>query len=217
MRSKKVNLNRPALSSKKHPFPSPSSHDTTSSSSLFDPAHHHQHTQALSKKSDDASRRVHLGPPNSSSQILPRFSRKAVADAAAWAGNISSSVLIIFVNKYLMGRKGYDFHYGEWKVSFVLLHLPWDYKKELRGRRRKKERREKDGRERGDKRAKKGKKKNSTNPLHPHSTPYLQQTPQRRPSAPCTTWPAPPRPWPSTPRREPSASACPRSTSCSSR
>ena len=68
--------------------------------------------QALSKKSDDASRRAssHSGPPPSS---VARFSRKAVADAAAWAGNISSSVLIIFVNKYLMGRKGYDFHYGE--------------------------------------------------------------------------------------------------------
>lgn len=73
--------------------------------------------QALAKKSDGNSRRISshaLGPSSTSSSIFfPRLSRKAVADAAAWAGNISSSVLIIFVNKYLMGRKGYDFHYGE--------------------------------------------------------------------------------------------------------
>lgn len=33
-------------------------------------------------------------------------------DIAAWFGNVSSSVLIIFVNKVLMSRTGYGFRYG---------------------------------------------------------------------------------------------------------
>jgi len=96
--------------------------------------------QALSKKSDDASRRAssHSGPPPSS---VARFSRKAVADAAAWAGNISSSVLIIFVNKYLMGRKGYDFHYGEFgrqsvSQSLLFFFFSWRRGREMNERQR---------------------------------------------------------------------------------
>ena len=37
---------------------------------------------------------------------------KLVADGAAWASNVLSSVLIIFVNKALMGSAGYGFAYG---------------------------------------------------------------------------------------------------------
>ena len=33
-------------------------------------------------------------------------------DLLAWAGNVSSSVLIIFVNKVLMNTTGYGFQYG---------------------------------------------------------------------------------------------------------
>ena len=39
--------------------------------------------------------------------------QKIVMDMLAWAGNVSSSVLIIFVNKILMNRTGYGFKYGE--------------------------------------------------------------------------------------------------------
>lgn len=36
------------------------------------------------------------------------------SDAAAWLGNVSSSVLIVFVNKLLMDpRTGYKFQFGE--------------------------------------------------------------------------------------------------------
>jgi hypothetical protein len=38
---------------------------------------------------------------------------KLAADAAAWAANVLSSVLIIFVNKALMGSAGYGFAFGE--------------------------------------------------------------------------------------------------------
>ena len=35
------------------------------------------------------------------------------ADVGAWAGNVSTSVLIVFVNKLLMQvGKGYGFRYG---------------------------------------------------------------------------------------------------------
>ena len=34
-------------------------------------------------------------------------------DLLAWAGNVSSSVLIIFVNKVLMNTTGYGFQYGK--------------------------------------------------------------------------------------------------------
>ena len=37
---------------------------------------------------------------------------KLAADAAAWAANVMSSVLIIFVNKALMGSAGYGFAFG---------------------------------------------------------------------------------------------------------
>ena len=42
----------------------------------------------------------------------------AVVGGLAWFGNISSSVAIIFVNKLLMGRSGFDFTYGDscWKT-----------------------------------------------------------------------------------------------------
>ena len=38
--------------------------------------------------------------------------QKLVMDLLAWAGNVSSSVLIIFVNKVLMNTTGYGFQYG---------------------------------------------------------------------------------------------------------
>ena len=47
---------------------------------------------------------------------------KLAADAAAWAGNVASSVLIIFVNKALMGARGYGFHYGE---GFACARTGW--------------------------------------------------------------------------------------------
>lgn len=33
-------------------------------------------------------------------------------DMAAWAGNVSTSVAIVFVNKILMNASGYGFKYG---------------------------------------------------------------------------------------------------------
>lgn len=38
--------------------------------------------------------------------------QKLVMDMVAWAGNVSSSVMIIFVNKVLMNTTGYGFQYG---------------------------------------------------------------------------------------------------------
>ena len=38
--------------------------------------------------------------------------QKLAMDMLAWAGNVSSSVMIIFVNKVLMSASGYDFQYG---------------------------------------------------------------------------------------------------------
>ena len=38
---------------------------------------------------------------------------KMVMDTAAWFGNVSTSVLIIFINKVLMSRTGYGFRYGQ--------------------------------------------------------------------------------------------------------
>ncbi len=43
--------------------------------------------------------------------------QKLVLDMLAWAGNVSSSVLIIFVNKILMNTTGYGFRYGRWPVE----------------------------------------------------------------------------------------------------
>lgn len=41
---------------------------------------------------------------------LPK--QKLAMDMLAWAGNVSSSVMIIFVNKVLMSASGYGFQYG---------------------------------------------------------------------------------------------------------
>ena len=38
--------------------------------------------------------------------------RRLLFDAAAWSGNVGTSVLIIFVNKVLMNKSGYGFFYG---------------------------------------------------------------------------------------------------------
>ncbi len=38
--------------------------------------------------------------------------QKLVMDMVAWAGNVSSSVMIIFINKILMNATGYGFKYG---------------------------------------------------------------------------------------------------------
>ena len=46
--------------------------------------------------------------------------QKLVMDLLAWAGNVSSSVLIIFVNKVLMNKTGYGFQYG---MPHALSHL----------------------------------------------------------------------------------------------
>ena len=43
-------------------------------------------------------------------------------DLLAWAGNVSSSVLIIFVNKVLMNTTGYGFQYGEPSLCPCIYH-----------------------------------------------------------------------------------------------
>ena len=48
--------------------------------------------------------------------------QKLVLDLVAWAGNVSSSVLIIFVNKVLMNTTGYGFQYGTPPVHCCILH-----------------------------------------------------------------------------------------------
>ena len=48
--------------------------------------------------------------------------QKLVLDLVAWAGNVSSSVLIIFVNKILMNTTGYGFQYGTHPVPFCILY-----------------------------------------------------------------------------------------------
>jgi hypothetical protein len=47
-------------------------------------------------------------------QIITRTAATmmSVADFGAWIANVASSVLIIFVNKLLMGSKGYAFNYA---------------------------------------------------------------------------------------------------------
>lgn len=37
---------------------------------------------------------------------------KMLGDVLSWAGNVSTSVLIVFVNKIVMKTTGYGFHYG---------------------------------------------------------------------------------------------------------
>lgn len=41
-----------------------------------------------------------------------------VGDVSAWAGNVSTSVAIVFVNKILMNVTGYGFKYGERACSW---------------------------------------------------------------------------------------------------
>ena len=48
--------------------------------------------------------------------------QKLVLDLVAWAGNVSSSVLIIFVNKVLMNTTGYGFQYGTHPVPLCILY-----------------------------------------------------------------------------------------------
>ena len=48
--------------------------------------------------------------------------QKLVLDLVAWAGNVSSSVLIIFVNKVLMNTTGYGFQYGTPPVLLCILY-----------------------------------------------------------------------------------------------
>lgn len=48
--------------------------------------------------------------------------QKLVLDLVAWAGNVSSSVLIIFVNKVLMNTTGYGFQYGTPAVQLCILY-----------------------------------------------------------------------------------------------
>lgn len=43
---------------------------------------------------------------------------KLVMDTAAWFGNVSTSVLIIFINKVLMSRTGYGFRYATTLCAF---------------------------------------------------------------------------------------------------
>lgn len=40
-----------------------------------------------------------------------------VGDVSAWAGNVSTSVAIVFVNKILMNATGYGFKYGARRAS----------------------------------------------------------------------------------------------------
>ena len=46
------------------------------------------------------------------SMAVAPFSATFIADAAAWTSNVSSAVLIIFVNKVLMSTTGYGFRFG---------------------------------------------------------------------------------------------------------
>lgn len=48
--------------------------------------------------------------------------QKLVMDMVAWAGNVSSSVMIIFVNKILMNTTGYGFKYGRVPVERIYHH-----------------------------------------------------------------------------------------------
>jgi len=65
-----------------------------------DPAHPHLNTTPQRDSSADGAMAARLSP-------------KLAADAAAWAGNVVSSVAIIFINKTLMSRGGHGFVFGE--------------------------------------------------------------------------------------------------------
>lgn len=47
--------------------------------------------------------------------------RKILMDVSAWAGNVSTSVLIIFINKVLMSKTGYGFRYGQ-SLTLTVCH-----------------------------------------------------------------------------------------------
>lgn len=48
--------------------------------------------------------------------------RKILMDVSAWAGNVSTSVLIIFINKVLMSKTGYGFRYGQ-SLTVTVCHV----------------------------------------------------------------------------------------------
>ena len=48
----------------------------------------------------------------SQAAVMRAEDRKVLLDVGAWAGNVCTSVLIIFINKILMSGKGYNFQYG---------------------------------------------------------------------------------------------------------
>lgn len=50
-----------------------------------------------------------------------------VGDISAWAGNVSTSVAIVFVNKMLMSTTGYGFKYGErtCPCKKIATNAPW--------------------------------------------------------------------------------------------
>ena len=43
---------------------------------------------------------------------MPLEDRQVVYTMLAWVSNVSTSVVIVFVNKVLMGRQGYAFNFG---------------------------------------------------------------------------------------------------------
>ena len=50
--------------------------------------------------------------------------KKASADVAAWFGNVSSSVLLIYSNKILMSSAiGYGFRFGVFRLSYESCEL----------------------------------------------------------------------------------------------
>ena len=49
---------------------------------------------------------------------LRRVMGQLAGDVAAWAGNVSTSVAIVFVNKILMNASGYGFKYGAYCCSW---------------------------------------------------------------------------------------------------
>lgn len=57
--------------------------------------------------------------------------RKLVLDVGAWFGNVSTSVLIIFINKFLMNKTGYGFHYGKLR-SFCRSRIANDVKEKVK-------------------------------------------------------------------------------------
>ncbi len=56
-------------------------------------------------------------------QGRPRVMGQLVGDISAWAGNVSTSVAIVFVNKILMNATGYGFKYGARRVPWYYLRF----------------------------------------------------------------------------------------------